>query len=336
MTDNQNRSRFACALLCGLALIGASSAQAEKARIGFQRTALQGPVYVAADKGYFAAEGVEPEFVLFDGAEPIAVAIVSGDIDFGITGLTAAFYNLAGKGALKIVAGYASEAPGFHSQAVAVSNKAWEAGFKSFADMKGRSFGVTQFGSTYHYSLGLLAEKYHVDLASIRIVALQSIPNIASALTGGTIEAGLLTAPAAVPMFEKGDAKLLGWTGDEVPWQPGIVITSSKTADTRGELVKHFLRVFKRGARDFYDAFTGPDGTRKDMPGAKEDLAILAKRMNQSEDQVRGAILHVEPEARLDVKDVLHQIAWYKAQGFIKSDVSGDDIIDKRYVVPLP
>jgi hypothetical protein len=53
-------------------------------------------------------------------------------------------------------------------------------------------------------------------------------------------------------------------------------------------------------------------------------------------EQVKQGIVYIDPEARLDVKDVLHQIAWYRGQGLVKGDVDGDQVIDKRYVVPLP
>jgi NitT/TauT family transport system substrate-binding protein len=323
-------------IACAIAVTIALPAEAEILRLGFQRTALSGPTYIAADKGYFAAEGIEPSFVFFDGAEPIAVATVSGDIDFGITGLTAAFYNLAGKGALRIVAAYAREAPGFQSAAYVVSKRAYEAGFKTLKDAPGHSFGVTQIGSTYHYSLGLLAEKYHFDLASIRLLPLQSVPNIVSALAGDQADAGLLTAPAAIQMTAKGDGKLLGWIGDETPWQPGVVIASAKTADTREDFTRRFIRAFVRGARDFHDAFTGPDEKRRDMAGAQEDLALIAKHLNQPIDQVRSAITYMDPEARLDVKDVLHQIDWYAAQKLTKDKVDGEKLIDRRYVTALP
>jgi hypothetical protein len=36
------------------------------------------------------------------------------------------------------------------------------------------------------------------------------------------------------------------------------------------------------------------------------------------------------------VADVLHQIAWFKEQGMLKLDGTGEEIIDKRYVVPMP
>ncbi len=46
-------------------------------------------------------------------------------------------------------------------------------------------------------------------------------------------------------------------------------------------------------------------------------------------------IAYVEPMLRLNVADVLRQIAWYKTQGMVKPEVDGATFIDKRYVVPL-
>ena len=36
---------------------------------------------VALDKGFFAAQGLDAELVMFDSAQPIAVAVASGDCD---------------------------------------------------------------------------------------------------------------------------------------------------------------------------------------------------------------------------------------------------------------
>jgi hypothetical protein len=50
---------------------------------------------------------------------------------------------------------------------------------------------------------------------------------------------------------------------------------------------------------------------------------------------VKFSITYADPEARLDVKDVLRQIAWYRAQGLIKGNVDGNTLIDKRYARAL-
>ena len=65
-------------------------------------------------------------------------------------------------------------------------------------------------------------------------------------------------------------------------------------------------------------------------------MAIVSKYTGQPSEEIISAIPYVDAEARLDVKDVLQQIAWYKSQGMVKGDVNGAEIIDTRYVVPLP
>jgi len=37
-----------------------------------------------------------------------------------------------------------------------------------------------------------------------------------------------------------------------------------------------------------------------------------------------------------DIVDVMHQIAWYKAQGMLNPEIDGNTIIDARYVKVLP
>src|SRR5271168_1281647 len=85
---------------------------AEAIKIGTLKLASYGAVYIAQEKGYFAAEGLAAELVFFESAEPIAVAIVSGAIDFGVSGTSGGLYSLAGQGALRIIAAGAHEAPG--------------------------------------------------------------------------------------------------------------------------------------------------------------------------------------------------------------------------------
>src|SRR5208283_4202631 len=93
-------------LLATIIVLGASfvpaPAFAEHLKIGVLRLGQAGPVFIAQEKGYFAAEGLDTEIVLFDAAQPIAVAVASGDLAFGATALTAGLYGLGGQGALRI------------------------------------------------------------------------------------------------------------------------------------------------------------------------------------------------------------------------------------------
>jgi NitT/TauT family transport system substrate-binding protein len=318
-----------------VASLASGQAAAEALKLGTVKGALVGPFYIAQEKGYFASEGLDVEIVYFDAAQPISVATASGDIDFGAVGLTGGFYSLGGQGALRIIAGFFSEAPGFRLITYLASNRAYSAGLTSLKDLSGHSVAVTQIGSAIHYALGLAAEKYGVDLASVHIMPLQANANIASAIVGGQVDAALLNSFYAGPIVQRGDAKLLGVVGDETPWQMGAVFTATKTANERHDTVERFLKGYRRGAQDYFDAFTGANGKRMDGPTAPAVAALIAKEIGQPVEDVRSSITYVDPELRLDVKDILHQIAWYKAQGMVKGPIDGDELIDKRYVIPL-
>lgn len=326
---------LALALLLGfLAPAGlAAVARAETIKVGLLKTSSSAVVVIAIKRGYFAAQGLDVELVPFDAAEPVAVAVASGDIDFGITGLTAGLYALGSQ--LRIISGHLQEHPGFHANAIVASNKAYAAGLTALKDLAGHSVGVTQIGSSLHYSVALVAEKSGIALDSLRIVPLQSNANVASAVSGGQIDAAATLGNFASPAIARGAVKLLAWAGDIAPWQFGALITSAKLAEAQPDRVKRFLAGMHQGQRDYHDAFTAPDGTRHDEADAPAIFAILADFLGQTPEQIRPALAYVDGQGRLDVKDVLHQIDWYRAHGFIKNAVDGNTLIDKRFVVSM-
>ena len=325
------------ALAASIAAIVSGPAHAEAIKIGVLKVSGAATAFIGQDKGYLTAEGVPAELVYFDASQPIAVALASGAIDFGVTGFTAGFYSLAGQGALEVIGGgYAREAPGFHNQAYVVSNQAYAAGFTSLKNFAGHSVAISQTGSPPHYALGLLEAKYKIDEKSIRVLPLQSVPNMATAVSGGQADSAIMTATASLSIVQKGNAKLLGWVGDETPWEFGAAITSTKTANTRHDTVVKFLNAWRNAARECHNAFASAENKAALGPTAPEMLAIVSKYTGLSEDTLKLGLPFCEIQARLDVKDVLNQIAWYKAQGMLKPDVDGDTIIDKRYIVASP
>ena len=327
---------FAATLLGAALTVLAFGARAdEPIKIGVLKLASSGPVFIADAQGYFRDEGLAATLVYFDAAQPVAVAAVSGDIDVGVTGLTGGFYNLAGKGELRIIGAQSREEPGYHLIAYLAGNRAFDAGLTSLKDLPGHSVAVTQIGSTFHYSLGLLAEKLHFPLDRVRIVPLQTMSNEATALTGNQVDAALLPATAADPLVQHGNAHLLGWVGDETPWQLGAVFAARKTIAARRPAIASFLKAYRHGVRDFYDAFLtkGPDGKIKPGANAPAMLAILAKYTGQPADRLQDAIPYVDPQGRLLVRDIYHQVAWYQAQGLVAKGLDVASILDYSLII---
>ena len=325
----------ALALVAAVALAAPAYAEDYSMKVGTGPVTASGPLYIAQDRGYFAAEHISAEMVSMDAAQSVAQGVVAGALDIGLTAATAAAYNLAAKGGLKIIGGQGREVPTFHGSAIVASNEGWDKGVKSLKDLGGRTVGIVQVGGPIHYELELANEKYHIDPKSQRLVPLQGLSNVASALAGGQIDAGVEVSTFTLKLIDAQKAHLLAWVGDETPWQNTLIFVATKTADEKKPMIDAFMRAYKKAAHDYYNAFTAPDGTRKDGPTAPAILAIMSKALSQSPEQLDQGISYDDPDAKLDVKDVLHQIDWFKAQGMLPADADGNKMIDKRYVVPL-
>jgi NitT/TauT family transport system substrate-binding protein len=329
-------ARLALAGLLTLVASGMARAQEPlKAKIGVLRLQSSAPVFIAQDKGYFRAAGLDVELKFFDAAQPIAVATTSGDVDFGITAFTAGLYNLAGKGTLKVIGGMSRERAGYPLIGYFASNKAYADGLKTPKDLAGKRVAMTQVGSSFHYSLGLLADKYGFKLSDVRIVPLQSLSNAAAALKGETVDAALLPVSTARKLMDDGGAKFLGWVGDETPWQLGAVFASPKTLANK-PLVTKLLAVLEKADREYHDVILASvkDGKAEINDKTKPLLEIIAKYTNLPVEQVVGNCAYIDPDGKLDVNNVDNQIKWLQQQGFVDKGFGAEAIIAKDFVKP--
>ncbi|NLS74544.1 transporter substrate-binding domain-containing protein [Bradyrhizobium brasilense] len=304
-----------------------------KAKIGVLRLSSSAPVFIAQDKGYFRDAGLDVELKFFDAAQPIAVATASGDVDFGITAVTAGLFNLAGKGTLKVIGGMSREKAGYPLIGYFASNNAYAAGLKTPKDLAGKRVAVTQVGSSFHYSLGLLADKYGFKLSEVKVVPLQSLSNAAAALKGETVDAALLPVSTARTLMDSNGAKLLGWVGDETPWQLGAIFASPK-ALTNAPLVTRLLTALTRADHEYHDVILTAikDGVAPINDKTRPLLEIIAKYTNLPVAQVVGNCAYIDPDGKLDVKNLDNQIKWLQGQGFVDKGFDANAIIAKDYV----
>ena len=332
-------------LAAALLAIGASAAQGqEKVTIAALRFVSSAPVFIAMEKGYFRDQGLDVEIKFFDAAQPIAVAVAAGDADLGITGLTGGFYNLAGKGAIRIIAAQSREEPGFDFVAYVATKKAYEAGFNGPDAFAGKTIAITQTGSTFHYMLGMLADKRGFKLTDVTLKPLQSISNVTAALKGEQVDGALLPANNAYAAEKDGFGKIIGWVHQETPWQLGALFASSRAVDNRRATVDKFVVAYLKACADYAAAFLQRDATGKRVFGDKAEALIpmIQKYVEPkpSADQVKASASYIDPQGRLMIKNIYDQVAWYQAQGMVARDVDAAKIVDQSFIKdhldPLP
>jgi NitT/TauT family transport system substrate-binding protein len=331
------RALTALLLGSGLAFAASPSFANDVVKAGVVRSMGGSPNFVAKEKGFFTEQGIDVDIIFFDSAQPISVAVASGDCDVGTTGLTAAFFNLAAQGALRIIGSGTWEHPGFQSIGYVVSNQAYDAGLHSLKDIAGKKSAITQSGTPLQYAIALAAEKYNIDYSKIQILLLQSNPNVGTALTGNQTDFAVQTVVPAYSVINKGGAKLLGWEGDQVPnEQNEAFFTSVKMMNDRADVLKRYLVGYRKAMTYLHDAFADANDKRHDGPNAAEAEQIAAKNLEQPLAQIKLGVPFFDPQGRLVEKDFVRLAAWYKSQGMIKGDIDVGGMIDRRDAIPYP
>ena len=324
----------ALAILALLATVPAALA-ADKVTIGALRFTSSAPIFIAYERGYFAEEGLDVSFAFFQGAQPVAVAIAAGDADFGVTALTAGFFNLAGKGALKVIGGHMHEEPGYDGSAVLASAPAHAAGLTDVGKLPGRSLGITQHGSSFHYMAGQIAAAEGFDLKQIKLKPLQKVGAIIGALKSGQIDSMIIVPHIARPLEASGAAKIIGWVHDYAPYQVTTLFTSSTNVAERPALVTRFVTAYQKGIADYRTVMLDQ---AKD-PAATEAMTRLIHKYvyadrpyEKAAKSIQAGAIYVNEAARLDLGDVAKQLAWFQGEGLVAKGFGHRDIVDDRFV----
>jgi NitT/TauT family transport system substrate-binding protein len=305
-----------------------------KVKVGVLKLTSSAPIFVGVEKGFFKEFGVEPELVYFQAAAPIATALAAGQVEVGATGLTAALYNIVLQGEkLWIVADKGREWPGFPLVGILVQKELWDAGkVRSIRDLKGRSIGVTQLGSTFHFQIGNILEKEGLALSDVRIVPLQAMPATMEALKGKQVDAILVAQPFPGAAEAAGFGKVLAWAGDLYPWQIAAIFYSKGFAADRARAVA-FMKGYAKASRYYFDAaLVQKDG--KVVPGAayEEVVEITARYTGAKPEVIRLGLPYQDRNGRLYVPDIEKQIAWWVKHGFMKEALTVKDVVDSSFL----
>ena len=334
------RAAAAAFVVAGLAGSVLPAAAQEKVTVGVLRFVSSGGLFLAVEKGYFKEEGLDVELKFFEAAQPIALAVVSGDTEFGVTAFTAGFYNLAGKGALKVIAAQAREKKGYEGNLVLASNAAYGKGLTSLDKLSGKSVGITQVGSSFHYQMGQIAAANGFELKSVELKPLQSLPNMVASIKSGQVDAIIIAPHLAKPLAASGEAKLIGRVSDVTEYQFGGLFTSTKMISDKRATVEKFVRAYQKGAEDYAKAFLAKDasGNIAYAPDSDATAALVAKHVYPSEEpaqaaaKVKGAAFFVDEKARLDVADILTQVQWLKDEGLVDASVDAKSILELSFI----
>lgn len=307
-----------------------------KLTVGALRFTSHAASFVAFERGYFAEEGLDVEFKFFQAAQPMAVAIASGDADFAVTAISGGLISLAEKGAAKVIGGALSEEPGIDGQMILASNAAYDAGLTSAAALDGRSFAMTQPGSSFHYMGSKIAA---AEGATLSFKPLQKVGAIIGALKSGQVDAWTIVPHIGKALAGSGAVKHIGMVADYLPdYQVTTIFTSARNAEHEAAKTKAFMRAFARGADDFNAALV--DKTAGDA-AAEEMIRLIHKYVYTDRDyekaapSIRNGAMRINKDGGLNIGSVGDQLNWFRSEGLIKPTITTETLIQPGYAAHI-
>ena len=121
-------------------LWGAAAAQPlAKVKVAVTNSATDVGFFIAHKKGYYAREGIDAEFVVFDSAARMIAPLASGELDVGAGGISAGLYNAVARGIdIRMVADKNSTPPGRASTKLLIRKELIDSGrYRTLPDIKG-------------------------------------------------------------------------------------------------------------------------------------------------------------------------------------------------------
>lgn len=302
-------------------------------KVGALRFTSHSASFIALERGYFEEAGLDVELKFFQAAQPMAVAIASGDIDYAVTAVSGGLISLAQKGAVKVIGGALSEEPGIDGQKILVSDAAFQAGVKSAKDLDGKTFGITQSGSSFHYMSAKIAAAEGIEL---KIKPLQKVGVIVGALKSGQIDAWSIVPHIAKPLAGGGSVHIVGDVADYLPnYQVTTVFTSAKNASEEREQTEKFLTAFSKGIDDYAAAMidkTGGDDGVNDMVDLIHKYVYADRPREKAAPSIINGTMRLNKGAALNIASIEDQLSWFKAEGLVDDDIDIDTLVDQSYV----
>jgi len=329
--------RKAIALLGGAAatagLATPALSQNRKIVVGALRFTSHSGSFVAFERGYFADAGLDVELKFFQAAQPMAVAIASGDVDYAVTAVSGGLISLAQRNAVKVIGGVLSEEPGIDGQKILVSDAAFQAGVTSPAMLDGKSFAMTTAGSSFHYMGSKVAEAEGI---SMNFRPLQKVGAIIGALKSGQIDAWSIVPHLAKPLAASGALHIIGNISDYLPnYQVTTAFTSARNAADERAMTEGFLGGFSQGVADYNSAMIAQDGGED---GVNEMVDLIHKYVYVDRPREKAApsiingTMRLNEGASLNVASLADQLSWFQSEDLVDADITMDTLVDPSYV----
>ena len=197
-------------------------------------------LWVPKELGLFRKYGVEATIVLITGGARMTQAMLSGSVPMAFTGATPVVTAVGGGADSVVILGINNK----------LTYDIWaKAEIKKPEELKGKTIGISGFGSSSHVASFLMLQHFNLDEKRDRItfVAIGDEPTRAQAVLAGRIDATLMDASISVQIKGKGPTYLGNLEQLGVPFVNNALVTTRAYLKEHGKTSEAVVKTIVEG-----------------------------------------------------------------------------------------
>ena len=266
------------------------------------------PFIIAAERGYFAEEGVEVELVPFKSAMERDAALQSGNLDGAVSDLLAVIFARSG---------------GFSMHAVSYTDGNYNlvaggnAGISAAADLRGKDIAISR-NTIIEYVTDEILSVNGMKEQDVSKVVIQQLPVRLEMLQSGNLAAAVLPEPMASVAVASGSRYVTG--SGELGINPGVIVFADSAINEKADSIRAMYRAYNKSVEYLNHA---PRAEYIDLVMEKSGFPAPARDALEFK-PYRLAGLPAE-------KDVEEAVHWVKSKE-LAGDYRYDDLVSKLLV----
>jgi NitT/TauT family transport system substrate-binding protein len=298
------------ALACSPEKERVAPAKLTRITLNLNPTITYAPMMIAKEEGFFASEGIDPQFVSLDSNSALG-ALAAGRIDVLSTGVRAGVFNMILRGQpMNVVAdkGHSVPAPCVSEAFVAPMEMAKRIAAKG-GDLRGQRIAVIRGGVAEYLVARLLETRKLTPADVIEITMPQGTPF--SSRT--ELEAvRLVNEPNLSALLKAGTVKVLANSEEVAPGhQNTFIVYGKRLLRDDPDLGRRFMRAYLRGVRQYNAGKTG------------RNVAIISRLTKLPPDITRNSCWPaIAGDGRIDPKAVQPFLDWALAQRYLDRPIA--------------
>ena len=269
------------------------------------------PFFVAVEKGFYKAEGLDVEVVgPFDAGPAEMDAMAAGQLDIGYVGAPPVITAAARKVPLTIVSGVNLE-----GSAVAAANR-----ITSVADLKGKKIATPAPGSIQYVMTGMMLGQNNLTYKDVEIYpGTIKAPDMALNLQTGKIDAYCIWEPFVSRSIVAGTGHVLVESRDIWPGHPCcVVVIRNEYLKNNAQAVKAVVAAHQKAVKFIAD--NPAEAKVIAQKYTKLDAAIIESAL--------GRVKYVTSVKADDIKKFVREIISMGESGSIKPIITKADVPD--------